>query len=76
MLVCGLLPLARLITSVAAQHLTGSEVGAKICGAELRAMYSGVEVPATSTPPKMSCCARSDTSELRSVVLRRVTSTP
>ena len=43
----GLLLLARLITSVAAHHLTGSEVGAKICGAELEAMYSGAEVPTT-----------------------------
>ena len=72
----GLLPLAHLITFVAAHHLTGSEVGVKICGAELRAIYSGVEVPATSTPPRMSCCARPGTSEPRSVTPRRVTSAP
>ena len=72
----GLLPLARLTTSVAAHHLIGSEVSVKICGTELRAMYSGVEVPATSTPPRMPCCARPGTSEPRSVAPRRVTSAP
>ena len=50
-----------------------SMLGAKICGAELGAMYSGVEVPAMSTPPRMPC---SDTSEPRSVALRRVTLAP
>ena len=72
----GLLLLARLIISIVAHHLTDSEVGAKICGIELGAMYSGTEVPTTSTPPRMSYCARPSTSEPRSVAPRRVTSTP
>ena len=54
----------------------GSEVGAKICGADLGAMYSGAEVPTTSTPPRISYCAWLGTSELRFVAPRRVTSTP
>ena len=48
-------------------RIHGSEVGAKICGAE---------VPATSMPPRMPCRARPGTSEPRSVALRRVTSAP
>ena len=51
-------------------------LGAKICGAELDAMYSSAEVPATSTPPRMFYCARPGTSEPRSVAPRRVTSAP
>ena len=40
----------------------------------LGAMYSGAEVPATSKPPRMPCCARPGTLEPRSVAPRRVTS--
>ena len=53
---------------------TWLEHGSKIYGAELGAMYSGVEVPATSTPPMIPCNARPDTSAPRSVAPRRVTS--
>ena len=54
----------------------GSEVGVKICGAELGAMYSDVEVPATSIPPRMPCCVRPGISEPRSVAPRHVTLAP
>ena len=36
-------------------------------GVDLGTMYYGAEVSATSTPPRMPCCARSGTSEPRSV---------
>ena len=62
--------------SMLGAKIHGFEVGAKICGANLRAMYYGTEVPATSTPPRMPCCAQPGTSEPRSVAPRRVTSAP
>ena len=40
------------------------------------ARIHGSEVPATSTPPRMACCAWPGTSEPRSVAPRRVTSAP
>jgi len=40
------------------------------------ARIHGSEVPATSTPPRMACCAWPGTSEPRSVAPRRVTSEP
>jgi len=57
-------------------RIQGAELGVKICTAELSAMYTGVEVPATSTPPRISCTARPGTSAPRSVASRRVTSAP
>ena len=55
------------LESMLGVRIHGAKVGAKICGAE---------VPATSTPPRMPCCARPGTLELRSVAPRRVTSAP
>ena len=59
--------LATRIEIMLGARIHGSEVGDKICCAELSAMYSGVEVPAMSTPPRMPYCARPGTSEPRSV---------
>ena len=52
------------------------ELGAKICGSELGTKICCFEIPVTSTPLRMPCCARSGTSEPRYVAPRRVTSEP
>ena len=57
--------------SMLGARIHGSEVDAKIYGAELSA-----EVLAMSTPPRMPCCAQPDTSEPRSMISRRVISSP
>ena len=62
--------------SMLGARIHGSEVGATDLGAELGAKICGSEVPATSTPPRMACCAWPGTSEPRSVAPRRVTSEP
>ena len=48
-----------------------SMLGARILGSELGAEIHDSEVPATSTPPGMPCCARLGTSKPRSVAPRR-----
>jgi len=55
-------------------EIHGSEVGATDLGVELGAKICGSEVSATSTPPRMPCCAWPDTLELRSMAPRCVTS--
>ena len=67
---------ARIHGSELGAEIHGSKVGATDLGAELGAEIYGFEVPATSTPPRMPCCARPGTSEPRSVAPRHVTSEP
>ena len=62
--------------SMLGARVRGSEVGATDLVADLGAMFSSAEVPATSTPPRMPCCARLGTSEPRFMAPRRVTSEP
>ena len=62
--------------SMLGARIHGFEVGATDLGAELGAKICGSEVPATSTPPRMACCAWPGTSEPRSVAPRLVTSEP
>ena len=67
---------ARIHGSELRAKIHGSKVGATDLGAELGAKICGSEVSATSTPPRMACCARPGTSKPRSVAPRRVTSEP
>jgi len=60
---------ARIHGSELGAEIHGSEVGATDLDAELGAKICGSEVPATSTSPRISCCARPDISEPRSVPL-------
>ena len=74
------MPLAVLLLRVRAARVRGVEVRAEIRSADLGVnirggvIYSGVEIPVTLTSPKMSCCARLDTSEPRYVARVTLTS--
>ena len=66
----------RIYGSELGAEIHGCEVGATDLGAELGAKICGSDVSATSTSSRMSCNARTGTSELRFVASRRVTSEP
>jgi len=52
----------------------GSEIDAKICGFDLGAKICGSKILNTLVSPKMLCYAWSDTSDLKFVALKCVTS--